>query len=229
MPAQHRGLGQVQVLHVLGEVLLGRGLHPIGPVTQEDVIEVEVEDLFFAEIVVDAIGQDRFPDLAGKALFRGEEDALHHLLSDGAAALDHLARLQIAEKGPDDAGDIHPRVLEKPGVLRGHKGQDQVPGQAAVWHFDAAFVIELADVLAVPGEDFGHHRGPELLDGFEIRQVAQEMVIDVARSPGGPQKGGEEQAVEHPGQALGPAPPPMVMLHPVGVRFEDVHLSLCKV
>ena len=167
---------QVQVFHVLGEVLLGRRLHPVGPMTQEDVIQIDVENLFLGHVIVDAVGQHRFPDFPGEALLRGQQDALHHLLGDGAAALDHLAGLQVAEKGPGDAGDVHPRVLEEAGVLRGHKGQDQVPGQPAVGHLDPPLRVELPDALAVPGEDLGDHRRPELLDGGEIREVLQEMV-----------------------------------------------------
>ena len=189
-------LRQVQVFHVLGEVLLGRRLHPIGPVTQEDVVQIDAENLFLGHVIVDAVGQHRFPDFPGEALLRGQEDALHHLLGDGAAALDHLAGLQVAEKGPDDAGDVHPRVLEEAGVLRGHKGQDQVPGQPAVGHLDPALRVELPDALAVPGEDLGDHRRPELLDGGEIREVLQKMVVDKHPGPGHAQKPGEHQAVK---------------------------------
>ena len=178
---------------MFGEILLGRGLHAVSPVPQEDVIQIDVEDLFLAQVIVDAVGQDRLPDLAGEALLGGEQDALHHLLGDGAAAFHHVAGLQVAEEGPGDAGEVHPGVLEEAGVFGGHKGQDQVPGQAAVRHFDALFRVELADALAVPGEDLGHHRRPEFLNRGEIRQVAQEMVIDVTPGRGGPQEGGKNR------------------------------------
>ena len=39
-------LCQAQVFHMLGEVFLGRGFHAIGPVTQEDMVQVEVQNLF---------------------------------------------------------------------------------------------------------------------------------------------------------------------------------------
>ncbi len=119
--------------------------------------------------------------------------------------------------------DVHSRMLEEAGVLRGHKGQDQVPGQAAVRHLDAPLVVKLADALAVPGEDLGHHRGPEILNGGEVRQVAQEMVVDEAPGRRGSQQPGEHQAINESGQAPGPAPPPMVMLQPVRVGFEEFH------
>ena len=114
-------------------------------------------------------------------------------------------------------------MLEEAGILCGHKGQDQMPGQAAVRHFDAPLVVKLADALAVPGEDLGHHRGPEILNGGEVRQIAQEMVIDVPPGRRDSQHRGEGQAQHDPVQASGPAAPPVVMLHPVRVGFEESH------
>ena len=130
-----------------------------------------------------------------------------------------LAGLQVAEKGPGDAGDVHPGVLEEAGVFRGHKGQDQVPGQAAIRDLDPPLRIELPDALAVPGEDLGNDRGPEFLDLSKIRQVPQEMEIDEYPGCRHAQKPGEHQAVQDHGQPPGPAPPLMIFFQPVGAGF----------
>ncbi len=81
---QNRRLRQGEVFHVLREKFLGRGLHPVGPPPQENVVQVDGEDFFLGEVLVDAVGQHRLFDLAAEAALRGEHDALHHLLGDGA-------------------------------------------------------------------------------------------------------------------------------------------------
>jgi len=209
-------LGQVQVFHVLGKVFLGRGFYPIGPMTQKDMVQVDVEDIFLGHIIVDAVSQHRFPDLSGEALLGGEQDALHHLLGNGAAALDHFTGLQVAEKGPDNTGDVHAGMIEEAGVFRGHKGQDQVPGQAAIGHFDPALRVELADTLAIPSIDLGDHRWPEFFNGGKIREVLQEMMVDKHPACSRHQYPGEHQAVNDHVQSPGPAPPLMIFFQPVG-------------
>jgi hypothetical protein len=102
-----------------------------------------------------------------------------------------------------------------------------MPGQPAVGHLDAALRVELADALAVPGVDLGNHRRPEFLDGGEIREVLEEMVIDKHPGSGHAQEPGKEQAVKNVRQASGPAPPLMIFFQPVGIGFfEKLHSCL---
>ena len=96
-------------------------------------------------------------------------------------------------------------MLKEPGVLRGHKGQDQVPGQAAVRHLDALFRVKFPDEAAVPGKDLGDHRGPEFLDGGEVRQVPDKVVVDIAPHPRARQQAVVNQAVKQPGPSAGPS------------------------
>jgi hypothetical protein len=98
-PGDERHLGQGQVAHILVEVVLGSGLHPVAVVPQVHPVQVEVEDLLFVERLLQAQGEDGLPDLPfhpglSAALgglgepFGRDEERLGGLLGQGRAALD---------------------------------------------------------------------------------------------------------------------------------------------
>jgi len=97
---QHGRLGQTQVFHMLAKIFLGCGFHSIGAVAQIDVVQVEIEHLFFTEKVIYPVGQNGFPQFAGKTLLGGQKNTFDHLLGDGAASLNNLASFEIFEESP---------------------------------------------------------------------------------------------------------------------------------
>jgi len=68
---QHCRLREGEMTGALPEIPLGGRLHAIGPMTEVDVIQIEVEDLLLGQVAVDLIGQDGLLDLADITLFRG--------------------------------------------------------------------------------------------------------------------------------------------------------------
>ena len=95
-------------------------------------------------------------------------------------------------------------MLEKAGVLCGHEGQHQVPGQAAVRHLNAPLCVKFPQQPAVPGINAGHRGRPVLFDGGEIGQVFDVAVVDQAGGAGPGEYGQKEQSVEHVTQTPGP-------------------------
>ena len=69
--AGERGhLVQRQLLQLLAVVELGRGGHAVGAVAEEALVEVQLEDLVLAELVLHAHRQQHLGELAGVAVFR---------------------------------------------------------------------------------------------------------------------------------------------------------------
>ena len=70
-------------------------------------------------------GHEGLRDLPGQGPFGAQEEVLHQLLGDGAAALGCLAVEQVVDEGPGDGGDIHADMpLEVP-VFHGQQCPDQ--------------------------------------------------------------------------------------------------------
>ena len=82
-----------QLADVLVEVRLRRGLDAVGATAVVDRVEVVLEDLVLALLLVDLDGDDDLLELPGQRAVRREEVVLHVLLGDRrAAALDVGAR-----------------------------------------------------------------------------------------------------------------------------------------
>ena len=115
---EDRALGDREVLGVLAEVGLRRGLDAVGAATEVDGVEVVLEDL----VLVVAAGQlhrdEELLELARVGALRGEVGVLRVLLGDRRAALGRAA----ADVGPErarDAGRRDAAVLVERAVLRG--------------------------------------------------------------------------------------------------------------
>ena len=171
-PRDQGDLRQRQLPDVLAEVVLGCRLHAIAVVAEVDLVQVEVEDLLLAEVVLEALGEDQLARLApdarpagahvrGLHAFGAGENRLGGLLRQGRAALLHLVPQHVGlEEGAGDAGVADARVVEEVGVLGGDERLHHLLGDMLVGHDNAALVVELADELLVAAPDGGDDRRP---------------------------------------------------------------------
>ncbi len=191
------GLDEVEVLDVLAEEEIGRGLNAVSPVAEVEVVAVELEDLLFGVDLLDLPRDPELLELAPEADLPVEEYGAGQLLGDGAAALGPLAAQDlehVGPEGPQNAPHIHAAVAEEAGVLGGHDGIDERPRQPAVRDLDALLLGEFLEQLAVGGVDRGDELGPEAVDIGDVRQVVLDGDIgaeDSAQPEGQP---GQHQA-----------------------------------
>ena len=145
---------------------------------QVDLIEVEVEDFVFFEGLVDLVGQQGLFDLALVAALRGQQEALGHLLGDGAAALDDGAGLQVFEEGAHDAEDVDALVFVEAGILCADEGLAQLQRYLLQRDDDAPFAVELGDFAVVVRIDRGDDRGVIVLEGADFGQIPAQIEKD---------------------------------------------------
>ena len=90
--------GQREILGVLPEVRPSRSLHAVRVGPEEGLVQIDCQDFIFGKVMLQTVREDGFLDLALVAAFRRQEQALDHLLRDGAAALALCAGLEVDEK-----------------------------------------------------------------------------------------------------------------------------------
>jgi hypothetical protein len=112
------GLAEVQVLGRVVEVGLGGGLDAIGAAAEVDGVEVALEDLLLAELLLDLQRDDGLADLALVALLAGEVEDLDVLLGDRRRALAGIAA-GVGEERAQDALGVDALVGPEGLVLRG--------------------------------------------------------------------------------------------------------------
>ena len=123
---EHGGLGQGQLLDRRAKIALAGGLDAIGAGAEVDGIEIPGQDFVFGKPPLEPERENHFLELARPGALGGEEQVLRQLLRDRAAALDRAAGIEVRERGPGDAAQIHSRMLEEPPVLHGQNGVDQM-------------------------------------------------------------------------------------------------------
>jgi hypothetical protein len=118
-------LRQGQLLDRSAKIALARGLDPVGTGPEVDGIEVPGQDLLFGKPPLEPERKHHLLELARPGALRREEQVLRQLLRDRAAALDRAAGIEVRERSPDDAAQIHSPMLEEPPVLHRQNGVDQ--------------------------------------------------------------------------------------------------------
>ena len=98
-------------LGVFLEERLGGSLDAIGSAAEVDRVEVPLEDLVLALLVLELDRQDRLLDLAPPGALLGEIQDLDVLLGDRRGAL-RRAAAGVVQRRPDDALQVDP-VLEQ--------------------------------------------------------------------------------------------------------------------
>ena len=114
--------GQREILGVLPEVRPSRSLHAVRVGPEEGLVQIDCQDFIFGKVMLQTVREDGFLDLALVAAFRRQEQALDHLLRDGAAALgDGLLAHQRYHR-PENGLHVKALMFVKPLVLDADKG-----------------------------------------------------------------------------------------------------------
>ncbi|KWT96882.1 hypothetical protein APY03_2088 [Variovorax sp. WDL1] len=156
---QHGGLRERDLPQRLAEVALrGRG-EAIGAMAEEDLVQVDLENLVLAQVLLEPEGQQRLQDLALQGPLGAQVDVARHLLRDGGGALVH-AMPQVGQHRAQQALGIDARVLVEAGVFHRHHRVLELLGHLGDTNQLASLFAELADQHTVSGVDAQRQLGP---------------------------------------------------------------------
>ncbi|MPM48220.1 hypothetical protein SDC9_94944 [bioreactor metagenome] len=148
---EHGRFGHRQILGILAEPALGRGLDAVRSATEVDSVEVVREDLVLRLPVVHLQRQHHFLQLAGDGALRCQVHQPDVLLGDGRAALQVTAGHDRAE-GTGHAGGRDPRVRPERTVLSGDRRVLHRPGDLLTRHGDAVLFCQRGELGRPIGE-----------------------------------------------------------------------------
>ena len=171
----HGHLGQGQLGRGLAVVDLGGGGETVGPLAQVDLVQVQLEDLLLAQLVLDLQGQQDFVELAQIGLLAAEEEVAGHLHGDGGAALPLLAGADQVEGGAQQPLVVHAGMLEEAVVLGGQDGLDEPGREFRVFQGGALHLAEFGNQRPVAGIDPQRHLQLHLAQGFDVGQLRGEI------------------------------------------------------
>ncbi len=115
--SQQCSLAIVEILGILAVIGLRGRLDAIGTVTEIDLVQIELEQLFFGEFFFNALSQHRLANLSVQRALTANDPELDDLLGDGGAARATSARRHIRQHGPHGAPEVPADVFEEVLVL----------------------------------------------------------------------------------------------------------------
>ena len=201
-----RGLRKRQLVERLLEIGVGRRGNPVSAGAEIDLVQINFEDAFLAQLVLDAVGEQRLLDLARDRDLVAEQEMPHDLLGDRRGADRPLAALKtrdVGDRGAEDGNRVDPVMRIEIAVLGGQNRLDQCPRHLADRHDDAVFAGEFGHEPAVAGIHLGagrRHIGGKLL---MVRQIASEIDqrnADKAADPDRADDDDQEGDARHPAQ-----------------------------
>ena len=145
---QHGGLGHGQVGQRLAEVDVGRRRKAVGPLPQEDLVHVDLQDLRLAQLPLDLECQQDLVDLAGEGLLGAQVEVARHLHGDGRRAL-ALGLVELRQRGARHAQVVDPAVAVEAGVLDGQHRLLHHLGDLGDGRVDAALFAKFTQQHAV--------------------------------------------------------------------------------
>ncbi len=178
---EHRALLDGEVLGVLVEVRLRRGLDAVGAAAEVDGVQVALEDLVLGLLALDLQRHERLLHLAGEGALLGEVEDLDVLLGDRRGAL-RGAAARVAERRPQDALGVDALVGLEAAVLGGDDRVLHVLGYVGQGDARAVLVGEPADLVLAVGV-------------VDERRLRLEVLVRV-RDVGGRVAVGERRAAE---------------------------------
>ena len=156
-PGEHRHFRERQFLERFPVINLRRGGEAVGAMAEKYLVEVELENLFFAQFAFDLERQQDFLDFARIGFFGAEKEVARHLHGNGAGALSRALGAQVVQGSAQDAGEVHAVVIEEGTVLgREHRLDEQIRHLVDA-HGNAFFLAELGDQLTVGRVDPHRH------------------------------------------------------------------------
>jgi hypothetical protein len=172
-------------------------------VAEEHAVEIELEDIVLAVILLQPEGEQPLLHLALERLRRRQEKVLGDLLGDGRGAARHLARLHALEGHRGEAQDIDAEVLLEAAILDGDERRRHVIGELAQRDRLAAGLAAVGDELAVRGEHPDVRRplgyGPGLRGG-ELHEVVDDDARHGDRRPDAEHHSPVEELADDPTQ-----------------------------
>ena len=186
-------------------VELGGGRHPVGTVAEEALVEIELEDLVLAEVLLHLPGKQHFRELAREAVFRTEEKLSRDLLGDRRSPRDTAVAggRQQPECAPD-AAIVDTAMLVEARVL----GSEEGLLEALRYLFDLDRIAprfteqgDQASVFRVDVEGLLHLDVAQRLD---VRQLRRHRCIEDAAGDGGQQAENDDQDQRPSHQAAEP-------------------------
>ena len=151
-PCQRCAFGEVQLPGGLAEIATRSGFDPVEPGAEIDAVEIEFQDLVFAEILLNPLRHQGFNHLAMEAPVaagKGVGKAVAgELLGDGGCPLPDSARLPIAQRGARHADVVDAVVLPEAVILGGNERGDDVRRHLGPRNGVPVLDVDFAELLA---------------------------------------------------------------------------------
>jgi len=176
-PRKQRRLGDRDAGQRLAEVGLRRRRDAIGPLAEEDRVQVQLEDLLLAQLVLEGQRQEDLAQLAPQGPLVLDQRGPYQLLGERAAALPHFQRAGRNEQRAQHALPVDARVLEEPVVFGGQERLDHRWGHLAELDRQPALLADLADEQTVPAVHSERELQLELPDLGDVWQCGLEVII----------------------------------------------------
>ena len=194
---EHGGLREAQLVERLAEVDLRGGGETVGALPEVDLVDVELEDLVLAQVVLDLEREQRLVELARQRLLGGEEEIARHLHGDRARALAAAALREVGVGGARDAQIVDAGVLVEALVLGREDRLLQLLGHLLDRNQQAALFAELADQRALrrcrpAGGSWADSRSVPQAKAGSGRRARRPARPETRRPPPGPPTGPAE-------------------------------------
>ena len=170
-PGEHGRFGQAELLERLAVVGARGGGKAVGALAEEDLVDVELEDLVLAEVLLDLQRQQDLVQLAVVGLLARQEEVARHLHGDGRCALAAAAGRQVGERGAGEADRVDTLVFVEAFVLRGEDGVLERGRNFGDAHYVTALLSELANEVSIGRIYSQRHPGTVVGERVERRQV----------------------------------------------------------
>ena len=165
---------QLELIDVLVEIGAARRLHAESAAAERDFVQIQLENLFLGQRILDTHRKDRLAHLAAIAELIGEQQVLRDLLGDRRGADRAAAVAEVRDDRADDARIVDAAVAEKGLVLGREEGAHQKLRIFAIFKLDAAFARIAVHRLALAVADHRRQRRFIVAQLVDRRQVARE-------------------------------------------------------
>ena len=155
------------------EIGAGGRLHPIGPTSEIDLVQVEFQDFVLGISTFDLERQQRFAQFAKQGFAGGEKQGLGQLLGDRTGPFHESAGKDVPRNGSEDAPEIHAAVLEELSVLGGDQCIDQMPRNPTQRNRIPLHGEQFGNQRSVDGVDAGNRPRFEGLKGPDLGKITE--------------------------------------------------------
>ena len=187
----------------LVEVHAGRGADAIRTLTEKNAVQVQRQDFFLREFVLEAPCEKHFLEFAAQRALGRQHRIARELHRDRAAALAHTAGGEVAERSAHESLPVDAGMLEEPVVFGCKERVDHDLRNLVVGDRYAALLTELRDQLAVAAEHLQRQLAADLAQLGGGRDLGLQVLIRTREPEGNGQRDTEDdrdQDCEQPWQ-----------------------------